>query len=77
MTGRNTRKGFFKPANPSKYIGDPTQIIYRSGWELRVMQYLDKNPNVIEWRSEEVAIPYRSPVDNRLQFFVKELYVTI
>lgn len=58
-------KGKFSPKNPKKYRGDPTGIIYRSLWELKVMKYLDDNRNVLEWCSEEVAIPYISPVDNR------------
>tara|TARA_R110000868_G_scaffold229508_1_gene482605 strand:+ start:122 stop:559 length:438 start_codon:yes stop_codon:yes gene_type:complete len=58
-------KGKYSPKNPKKYRGDPTGIIYRSLWELKVMKYLDDNRNVLEWCSEEVAIPYISPVDNR------------
>lgn len=66
MTGRNTYKGFFKPKNPKKYKGDPTNIIYRSLWERKVMVFLDENESVLEWQSEELAIPYRSPKDNRI-----------
>ena len=58
-------KGKFTPKNPKKYIGDPTNIIFRSLWERRVMTYLDENINVLEWSSEEMAIPYISPKDNR------------
>jgi len=58
-------KGKFSPKNPKKYRGDPTGIIYRSLWELKVMKYLDDNRNILEWCSEEVAIPYISPIDNR------------
>lgn len=56
-------KGKFAPKNPSKYNGNPQNIIYRSNWELRVMKYLDENPQVIWWSSEELSIPYISPVD--------------
>lgn len=59
-------QGYFKPRNPQKYKGDPTNIIYRSRWELLVMSRFDKDPNVIWWSSEETVIPYRSPVDNRI-----------
>lgn len=66
-----TYKGIFKPNNPQKYRGDPTNIVYRSRWELLVMTRLDKDPNVIWWSSEETIIPYRSPVDNRYhRYFV-------
>lgn len=60
-----TYKGRFTPQNPKKYRGDPTKIIYRSSWERRVMKSLDENINVLEWSSEEIAIPYISPVDRR------------
>jgi TnsA endonuclease N terminal len=59
-------KGRFSPSNSSKYIGDPTNIIYRSLWELKLMKYLDTNPNVLAWGSEELAIKYVSPLDNRV-----------
>jgi hypothetical protein len=66
MTFGKTSKGFFKPKNPSKYNGDSTNIIYRSSWELKVMKWLDEHPKVIWWNSEELVIPYRSPVDNKM-----------
>ena len=55
----------YKTRNPSKYIGDPTNIICRSLWERRVCKYLDDNINVIRWGSEELVIPYYSPVDRK------------
>jgi hypothetical protein len=58
--------GKFIPKNPKKYNGDPSNIIYRSTWEVRVMKYLDEHPNVIWWASEEMHVPYLSPVDNRV-----------
>jgi hypothetical protein len=58
-------KGFFRPQNPSKYMGDPTSIVYRSLWERRFMKYCDQNANVIRWASEEITIPYISPVDRK------------
>lgn len=68
-------KGSFKPRNPTKYKGDPTNIIYRSRWELMVMQKLDSHPDVIEWSSEEVVIRYRSPIDNRIHRYFVDFYV--
>lgn len=69
------QKGRFSPKNYKKYKGDPTNIIYRSSWELRVMRYLDENTNIIEWSSEEIAIPYRSPVDNRMHRYFPDFIV--
>ena len=58
-------KGKYKPKNPDKYLGDPTKITYRSLWERRFMVFCDGNDSVISWGSEEVVIPYISPIDNR------------
>lgn len=60
-----SNKGRFRPKNPQKYKGDPNNIIYRSTWEIKVMNYLDDNPNVIWWGSEELPIPYFNPIDKR------------
>jgi hypothetical protein len=68
-------KGYFKPRNPHKYKGDPTKIIYRSHWELVVMSYLDKHPEVIQWASEEFSIPYRSPIDGRMHRYFPDFWV--
>lgn len=64
-------KGRFKPTNYKKYAGDPTNIIYRSLLERRFMVYCDTHPAIIEWNSEEVVVPYVSPLDNRYhRYFV-------
>jgi len=68
-------KGYFKPRNPSKYKGDPTNIIYRSGLELRLMKFLDEQDNIIKWGSEELAIPYKSPIDGRYHRYFPDFYV--
>jgi hypothetical protein len=68
-------QGRFKPKNPHKYKGDPTNIIYRSGWELKLFNYLDTHPNVIKWGSEELIIPYRSPIDGRWHRYFPDVYV--
>ena len=68
-------QGYFKPQNPQKYKGDPSNIIYRSGWELKLMSYLDKHQDVIQWQSEEFFIPYRSPVDGRVHRYFPDFLV--
>lgn len=68
-------KGYFKPRNPKKYKGDPTKIIYRSSWELKLMSYLDKHPDVLQWASEEFSIPYVSPIDNRVHRYFPDFWV--
>ena len=56
----NTYKGYFKPKNPAKYKGNPTNIIYRSRWELKLMMHLDERSDVLSWGSEEVIIDRKS-----------------
>jgi hypothetical protein len=68
-------KGKFKPKYPEKYKGDPTNIIYRSMWEMRFMRYLDSHPSVINWASEEVIIPYISPIDKRVHRYFPDFWV--
>jgi len=70
-----TYKGFFKPKNPSKYKGDPTNIIYRSRWELKLMGRLDSDPGVVQWSSEEIIIPYKSPIDGKWHRYFVDFYV--
>lgn len=70
-----TYKGKFSPKNPKKYKGDPTNIVYRSLWELRVMKYLDSNNNILEWGSEELSIPYLCPTDNRWHRYFPDFIV--
>lgn len=69
--------GIFKPTNPSKYAGDHKNIIWRSTWECRVMTWLDKNPNVISWASEELIVPYVSPVDSRWHRYFPDFLVKV
>jgi len=39
------------------------------------MMWCDKNENVLEWGSEEIVIPYISPVDNRPHRYFPDFYV--
>ncbi len=70
-------KGWFRPKNPKKYNGDPSNIVYRSSWELRVMKWLDEHPNIIWWASEELPIPYVSPVDNRVHRYFPDFIAKV
>ena len=70
-----TYKGSFKPKNPSKYKGNPTNIVYRSSWELSYMMQLDSDASVLQWSSEETVIPYLSPIDSRVHRYFVDFYV--
>ena len=68
-------KGKYKPSYPKKYKGDPDNIIYRSLWERKFMIYCDNNQNILEWASEQVIVPYRSPIDNRYHRYFVDFYI--
>ena len=70
-------KGKYYPSYPRKYKGDPTNIIYRSLWERKFMVYCDKNERIREWGSEEIALPYISPVDNRVHRYFPDFYIKV
>ena len=41
------------------------------------MVYCDKNTNELEWGSEEIALPYRSPVDNKIHRYFPDFYIKV
>jgi len=69
-------KGKYTPENPRKYKGKIENIIYRSLWERKFMVFCDKNPNVIQWSSEEIIIPYLS-IDNKIHKYYVDFWVKI
>ena len=69
--------GRFIPKNPKKYVGDHKNIIYRSTWEAKVMSWLDKNDDILSWASEELVVPYKSPVDGRVHRYFPDFLVKL
>ena len=69
-------QGFFKCQNPSKYLGDTKDIVYRSGLEFRYMMRLDSDPKILSWESETFAIPYNDPTSNRIRRYFPDFRVT-
>jgi len=68
-------QGKYKPANPEKYKGNPTNIVYRSSWELKLLTFLDKNENIIQYSSEEFFVPYRNPIDNKIHRYFPDFWI--
>ena len=70
-------KGKFRPSNYTKYKGDPTNIIYRSLWELKFMNWCDRNENILEWGSVVIAITYISQLDGMVNSYFPDFYISI
>ena len=69
--------GKFRPSNPKKYRGNPTRIIYRSMWEKKFMIFCDRTRSIVEWGSEEIALPYISPHDSRVHRYFPDFYIKV
>jgi hypothetical protein len=71
------QQGYYKLINPEKYIGDPSKIIFRSGWEKKFATYCDINDRVIAWSSEPFKIDYWHPVEKKIKPYNIDFYVKI
>jgi hypothetical protein len=75
--GQKSHKGRYVPKHPEKYVGDISSIWYRSGLERTFMVWCDSNTNVVSWNSEEVVVPYFSPMDNRSHRYFVDFIIQI
>ena len=41
------------------------------------MIYCDTNEKILEWGSEEIIVPYRSPIDNRYHRYFPDFYIKV
>ena len=67
----------YKVKNPEKYVGNVDSIVCRSSWERFVCRHLDGNTNVRRWASEEVVIPYKSPLDAQPHRYFVDFFVEL
>ena len=72
---RRSYKGKYTLENPDKYVGDKSNIIWRSTWERTAFKWCDRNDNIIKWNSEEIVVKYISPVDNKFHRYYVDLFV--
>lgn len=67
-------KGRFILKNPDKYVGN-REPLYRSSWEWHFMQMCDSHPNITNWASEGVKIPYLDPTTGRQTVYVPDFLI--
>lgn len=72
---RAFKQGYYTPRNAVKYVGDITNIIFRSSCEEKAMQFFDNNPNILRWSSEPIAILYKKPTDNQQHRYFPDFWV--
>jgi len=69
------KQGYYKLTHPEKYRGDISKVRFMSSWELNTHKFLDNNPNVLRWSSEEIAIPYIKPTDGKIHKYYPDYWV--
>lgn len=74
---KDTYKGKFLPTKPHKYIGDASNIVYRSSYEMKFMKWCDLNDSVLRWASEEIVIPYVSPLDRQIHRYFVDFFIEV
>ncbi len=75
--GYGYKQGKFTPQNMSKYKGSiPT---YRSSWELKAFQKLDRDPKILKWSSEATVVKYIDPSRNNTvhRYFIDLSYTVM
>ena len=70
-------QGKYIVRHPEKYLGDHSNVIYRSSWELKFLSWCDNNDSVVGFASEEIIIPYKSPVDGKYHRYFVDCLVKV
>lgn len=61
---------------PNKYRGDPSKVTYRSHWEKLCFMWCENNPDIKDWSSEEIVVPYYYDVDKKYHRYFVDLKIT-
>ncbi len=70
-------KGIYKLRNPNKYLGDKSNVVYRSLLERRFMEFFDSSVSIVNWSSEELHIPYYNPVKGKISRYFPDFLVKV
>jgi len=71
-------KSKYKPQNPAKCINCrlDVPIQCRSLWERKLAEWCDRNPNITEWGSETVVVPYICRTDLKQHRYFVDFQIT-
>ena len=73
---QNKKHKIYIPKNMSKYMGRKMPVM-RSTWEEKFARWLDSNPSVIRWGSENIVIHYYNPVKMRKARYYPDFYMEV
>ena len=77
MPEKNYVQNFYTPSNPQKYVGDVSNIVYRSSYELKAFRWCDFTPSILEWSSESIVIKYFDPTTQKIRRYFPDLYLRL
>lgn len=75
--GKNIVQRRWYPRNPEKYVGDVNNIVARSSWEIKFLNYCDMHPDIVSYASEEIFIHYTDPVAGRVRRYFVDFWLKI
>jgi len=70
------KRSLYTPQHPEKYVGE-YPIVSRSSWEEEFMKYCDMHPDVLEWASEPIQIPYHDPITGKQKIYIPDFLATM
>lgn len=74
----STKQGYYSVANPEKYIGDLSKVIFRSQWEAQFMKYCDFHPQIKRWASEpEPGVHYFDIIKQKNRTYFPDFYMEV
>ena len=73
---KKAKMGRYIPKNMEKYIGRDLPIT-RSSWERKMCQWLDCNPNIIQWSSESNTVPYYDPIQMKNRRYYPDFFIKV
>ena len=75
--GSNIEARKWRPRHPEKYVGDPNDIVARSSWEVKFLNWCDSRDDVLAYSNETVIIPYFDPVKNKQRRYFVDFWVKV
>ena len=73
---KDTKKGLYKLTAPEKYVSDKPPA-YKSGWELHVFVFMERNPFILKWGYEPIAIYYTHPFYQKMTVYYPDIWCHI
>jgi hypothetical protein len=73
----NWLQNFYIAKKPEKYIGDLTNIVYRSSWEKKLFEFCETNNSIRKWSSEPFPIKYWDESTLKTRRYFTDAYIEV